>query len=306
LPFFDNLYECYFLFQVVESSKEGFLPLPTKSAQTIKYPDGNAGSFQEKSKQRVDISCQDCVSPHSMKSVKITKDTDARAASIRGQSKQKLFGIDISLKDSDENAILFDDNMNLKHPDVVTIPDGTSVIEQSREKVSDVTMQDFSIPVTIPNGSSVIEQHRENASGLTVQDSDVPNQLQGVSTDTSFMTSTLRRNSSLYVPVHNAPKRNFNVCVGAPCLPMSDTNSYSGKYPEEISVMGQFHRDELETMGSNQRTLNADIPRRHNHDLQSTSDVQWNALYDELCKSVLLFKEQIGCSMDAAKRNPMF
>lgn len=130
-----------------------------------------------------------------MKSVKITKDTDARAASIRGQSKQKLFGIDISLKDSDENAILFDDNMNLKHPDVVTIPDGTSVIEQSREKVSDVTMQDFSIPVTIPNGSSVIEQHRENASGLTVQDSDVPNQLQGVSTDTSFMTSTLRRNS---------------------------------------------------------------------------------------------------------------
>ena len=293
--------------------KRRSLTSPCEVCHNRKVSEGNAGSFQGKSKQRlfgVDISGEECVSPYSMRSVETTKVTDARAASFRGQSKQKSksYGVDISLKDSDENVILFYDNMNFVHPDMVTIPDGTSVIEQSRENTSNVTVQDNSVPVTISDGSSMIEQHREKASDLTVQDSDVPNQLQGVSTDTIFMPSTVSRNSSLYVPVHNASKRNLNVCAGAPCLAMSDTNSYSGKYPEEIRVMEQFHphRDEIEVMGFNQRRLNADIPRRYNHDLQSTLDVPCTTAELKIKNWFLYLKSMSDVLCTAAERDPKF
>ena len=83
-----------------------------------------------------------------------------------------LFGVDISLQDSNEKCILVGNNMNLNLSDVVSITDGASMIEQPGEKALGVTVQDFDVAVLVPDDASIDEQPGEIS--VTLQNFDVP------------------------------------------------------------------------------------------------------------------------------------
>eukprot|EP01018_Ginkgo_biloba_P010113 Gb_08608 [translate_table: standard] len=226
--------------------------------------------------------------PHLMESLLTLKDLNQNNT-VKGKMKQNMADVDVSMKFTDEKACVGEDKMNLDPEDVHTELGAFSIVEQAGRKSS-------FLPVGVTDASRQVQQF------------DVPTKEQGASSMTiQVVPSSLGTNSTgpvKAVPDHDAPEGHVTVNVSAPFLVRSETYSplSSASYgaskqqktllsvgtgASDINEVEQSLLHELEDMGFNQITLNAELLRKNNYDLQKTVDdlcsaAQWDTILEEL------------------------
>lgn len=207
---------------------------------------------------------EDCL-PDLMESLLTLKEVEDNNLS-QGQTKQNIANLGVSSEVTSEKPRLGSSKMDLDPNELGCF---SMAVDKGKRPTS---------PVEVSNACT--QSQRD----------DVPTEVQGASSKNfEVMPSALGAgysSSARSDPVHDVSLEHIAVPASAPSLVGSET-FFVSKETEERNVVEQTLLHELEDMGFNQRTLNAELLRKHNYDLQKTLDdlcsaADWDPILDEL------------------------